>query len=134
MSSVSSLSFFFFFFFPVVALVLVPVDFCASTSRTDITGRTAASAASTGAPSRSIAPSAPTLAASAAALPGVLSHHGQPEFGAAVAPCCVESELLSMIDTVDSRMQIYRETMAEMAPGEFSKRIFALEKRIYRHD
>ena len=64
----------------------------------------------------------------------LLSHHGQPEFGAAVVPCCVESELLSMIDTVDSRMQIYRETMAEMAPGEFSKRIFALEKRIYRHD
>jgi len=64
----------------------------------------------------------------------LLSHHGQPEFGAAVAPCCVESELLSMIDTVDSRMQIYREAMAEMEPGQFSKRIFALDKRIYRHD
>lgn len=64
----------------------------------------------------------------------LLSHHGQPEFGAAVVPVCVESELLSLIDTVDSRMQIYREAMAELQPGEFSKRIFALEKRIYRHD
>ena len=64
----------------------------------------------------------------------LLSHHGQPEFGAAVVPMCAESELLSLIDTVDSRMQIYREAMAEIQPGEFSKRIFALEKRIYRHE
>jgi len=64
----------------------------------------------------------------------LLSHHGQPEFGAAVVPVCAESELLSLIDTVDSRMQIYRENLVELEPGQFSKRIFALEKRIYRHD
>ncbi len=64
----------------------------------------------------------------------LLSHHGQPEFGAAVAPACAESELLSLIDTMDSRMEIYREAMEETQPGQFSKRIFALEKRIYRHD
>ncbi len=63
----------------------------------------------------------------------LLSHHGQPEFGAAVVPMCPESELLSMIDTIDSRMEIYRETMEETPVGEFSKRIFALEKRIYHH-
>ena len=64
----------------------------------------------------------------------LLSHHGQPEFGAAVVPACAESELLSLIDTIDSRMEIYRETLAELEPGQFSKRIFALDKRIYRHD
>lgn len=63
----------------------------------------------------------------------LLSHHGQPEFGAAVVPMCAESELLSLIDTMDSRMEIYREAMEETPEGEFSKRIFALEKRIYHH-
>ena len=63
----------------------------------------------------------------------ILSHHGQPEFGAAVVPMCAESELLSLIDTMDSRMEIYREAMEETPEGEFSKRIFALEKRIYHH-
>ena len=34
----------------------------------------------------------------------ILSHHGEPEFGAAVKPICAESELLSQIDMLDSRM------------------------------
>lgn len=63
----------------------------------------------------------------------VLSHHGEPEFGAAVKPMCAESELLSYIDMIDSRMEIYRENLEGMEPGEFSNRIFSLEKRIYRH-
>jgi 3'-5' exoribonuclease len=63
----------------------------------------------------------------------LLSHHGQPEFGAAVVPVCPESELLSLIDSVDSRMEIYREELADVPVGGFSKRIFALEKRIYHH-
>ena len=63
----------------------------------------------------------------------VLSHHGEPEFGAAVKPMCAESELLSYIDMIDSRMEIYRETLENMNSGEFSNRIFALEKRVYRH-
>jgi len=63
----------------------------------------------------------------------LLSHHGQPEFGAAVVPMCAESELLSLIDTIDSRMEIYREAMEETPAGDFSKRIFALDKKIYHH-
>ncbi|MGM9619641.1 MAG: 3'-5' exoribonuclease YhaM family protein [Oscillospiraceae bacterium] len=63
----------------------------------------------------------------------LLSHHGEPEFGAAVRPACAESELLSLIDMVDSRMEIYRETFEEVPAGEFSGRIFALEKKIYHH-
>ena len=63
----------------------------------------------------------------------ILSHHGEPEFGAAARPVCAESELLSCIDRIDSRMEIYRETFQEVPVGAFSGRIFALEKRIYHH-
>lgn len=63
----------------------------------------------------------------------ILSHHGEPEFGAAVRPMCAEAELLSEIDKIDSRMEIYAETLAEMNPGQVSDRIFALEKKIYKH-
>ena len=41
----------------------------------------------------------------------IISHHGEPEFGAAVRPVCAESELLSYIDMIDSRMEIYREVL-----------------------
>lgn len=63
----------------------------------------------------------------------LLSHHGQPEFGAAVLPQCAESELLYLIDSVDSRMEIYQEALDETPAGTFSKKIFALDKRIYHH-
>ena len=64
----------------------------------------------------------------------ILSHHGEPEFGAAVQPMCAEGELLSYIDMIDSRMEIYRETLEEVPAGEFSRRIFALDRRIYHHN
>ena len=63
----------------------------------------------------------------------IISHHGEPEFGAAVRPLCAEAELLSLIDAVDSRMEIYRETYDTMEPDTFSPRIFALEKKVFRH-
>ncbi len=62
----------------------------------------------------------------------ILSHHGEPEFGAAVRPLCAEAELLHLIDLIDSRMEIYAETLEGMAPGSFSGRIFALDRKIYR--
>ena len=63
----------------------------------------------------------------------ILSHHGEPDFGAAVRPMCAEAELLSLIDLVDSRMEIYAEALQELPEGTFSSRIFALDKKIYRH-
>ena len=63
----------------------------------------------------------------------ILSHHGEPEFGAAVVPMCAEAELLHLIDLIDSRMEIYAETFKNMDTGTFSDRIFALEKKIYKH-
>ena len=62
----------------------------------------------------------------------ILSHHGEPERGAAVVPKCAEAELLSLIDMIDSRMEIYAETLAEVEKGHFSGRVFALDKKLYR--
>ena len=65
----------------------------------------------------------------------ILSHHGEPEFGAAVKPMFAEAELLSQIDMLDSRMEIYAETLPAVPTGSFSSRIFALDsKRIYHHE
>ena len=64
----------------------------------------------------------------------ILSHHGEPEYGAAVRPVCAESELLSYIDKIDSRMEIFREVFEEVPAGEFSGRIFALDKKVYHHN
>ena len=65
----------------------------------------------------------------------ILSHHGEPEFGAAVLPQCAEAELLSLVDQIDSRMEIYREVLAPLKAGEFSQRVFALDnRRIYKHE
>lgn len=63
----------------------------------------------------------------------ILSHHGEPEFGAAVVPVCMESELLHLIDKIDSRVEIYRKAFEEVPVGAFSSRIFALEHRVYHH-
>ena len=64
----------------------------------------------------------------------VLSHHGEPDFGAAVRPVCAESELLSYIDMMDSRMEIYAETFQKTELGAFSDKVFALDgKNLYRH-
>ena len=63
----------------------------------------------------------------------ILSHHGEPEFGAAVRPMCAEAELLSYIDLIDSRMEIYAENLPDVPVGTFSNRIFSLDKKIYHH-
>lgn len=63
----------------------------------------------------------------------ILSHHGKPEHGAAVVPVCLEAELLSCIDMLDSRVEIYSEATANLSTGEFSPRIYALEKQVLKH-
>ena len=62
----------------------------------------------------------------------ILSHHGKPEYGATVEPQCAESELLSIIDLMDSRMEIYAETLHTTDSGSFSERIFALDRKVYK--
>lgn len=62
----------------------------------------------------------------------LLSHHGQPEFGAAVVPKTAEAEALSYIDMLDSRMEIYAEALEGVEPGSFSENIWSLGKSVYK--
>ena len=63
----------------------------------------------------------------------ILSHHGEPEYGAAVRPTCAEAFLLHNIDVMDARMETYREQLGQMQVGEMSNVIPALDARVYRH-
>lgn len=64
----------------------------------------------------------------------VLSHHGDPEFGAAVRPMFIEAELLSELDLMDSRVYEMREAVAGTKPEEFSGRIWAMDNRkLFNH-
>lgn len=64
-----------------------------------------------------------------------LSHHGEPEFGAAVRPMFIEAELLSELDLMDSRVYAMREALSAAEPDEFSGRIWALDNRkLYNHN
>ena len=66
----------------------------------------------------------------------LLSHHGQPEFGAAVYPCCAEAELLCLLDMLDSRMEICAEKLDGVEPGTFTDRLYTLggTQRLYQHN
>lgn len=59
----------------------------------------------------------------------LVSHHGEPEFGAAVRPLFVEAEILSQIDMLDAKVEIYRETTETMQSGAFSDKVFPLGGR-----
>ncbi len=59
----------------------------------------------------------------------ILSHHGSPEYGAAVVPKIPEAEMLSYIDMLDSRMEILREALESVEPGAFTGRIGTLDGR-----
>ncbi len=64
-----------------------------------------------------------------------LSHHGEPEFGAAVRPMFIEAELLSELDLMDSRVYEMREAVTSTKPEDFSSRIWAMDNRkLYNHD
>lgn len=64
----------------------------------------------------------------------VLSHHGEPEFGAAVRPMFIEAELLSELDMMDARIYEMREATADTAKGEFSGRMWSMDNRkLYNH-
>ena len=64
----------------------------------------------------------------------IVSHHGIRDYGAITVPATAEAELLSYLDLIDSRMEIYREALADIEPGQFSKPVPALDrKRLFRH-
>ncbi len=61
----------------------------------------------------------------------VLSHHGDPEYGACVYPLTREALLLSMIDDMDAKMKVLDKAFKNTQKGEFSDRIFALGNRAF---
>lgn len=64
----------------------------------------------------------------------IISHHGEPEFGAAVRPMFIEAEILSELDLMDSRIYEMREAVNSTAADEFSSRLWALDNRkLYNH-
>lgn len=64
----------------------------------------------------------------------ILSHHGEPEFGAAVRPMFIEAELLSELDLMDARLYEMREALESTDKGEFTGKMWALDNRkLYNH-
>ncbi len=64
----------------------------------------------------------------------VLSHHGEPEFGAAVRPMFIEAELLSELDLMDSRIYEMREAVEGAEEDGFSGKVWAMDNRkLFNH-
>ena len=64
----------------------------------------------------------------------VLSHHGEPEFGAAVRPMFLEAEILSELDLLDARMYEVEEAVGNAPAGDYTSRLWALDNRkFYNH-
>ncbi len=65
----------------------------------------------------------------------VLSHHGDPEFGACQRPMFLEAILLSQLDMLDATVYEVNEAVEPLEKGEFSGRMWALDNRkLYKHD
>lgn len=58
----------------------------------------------------------------------LISHHGQPTFGACKRPETPEALMLWIIDTIDSKMRVLEEKFENLEPGTFSEGIAVLDK------
>lgn len=64
----------------------------------------------------------------------VISHHGEPEFGAAVRPMFLEAEILSQLDKLDATIYEINEAVSGVNEGEFTQRMWALDNRkLFNH-
>lgn len=64
----------------------------------------------------------------------LISHHGDPEFGAAVRPLFIEAEILASLDRLDARIVEVNNAVSGVAVGGFSTRQWALDNRaFYNH-
>ena len=63
----------------------------------------------------------------------VLSHHGDPNCGSVKEPVIIEAELVHALDMLDSRREIYLETLAVTPICSWSPKVYALNRSIYRH-
>ena len=63
-----------------------------------------------------------------------ISHHGEPEFGAATRPLFLEAEILSELDSLDANIYEIESCLADVSPREFSNRQWALhDRKFYNH-
>ncbi len=64
----------------------------------------------------------------------LISHHGKPEFGAAVRPGFIEAEVLSQLDLFDANMYEMADAVQGVKKGEFTGRLWMLDnRRLYNH-
>ena len=64
----------------------------------------------------------------------IISHHGTPEFGAAVRPMFLEAEILSELDTLDATVYEITSTVSSVEDHGFSQRQWALDNRkLFNH-
>lgn len=64
----------------------------------------------------------------------IISHHGVPEYGAAVRPMFLEAEILSSLDALDATIYEINAATSKVNVGEFSDRQWALDNRkLYNH-
>ncbi|MDE8105050.1 3'-5' exonuclease, partial [Erysipelothrix rhusiopathiae] len=59
----------------------------------------------------------------------ILSHHGKLEYGSPVLPMIKEAEMLTFIDNIDARTNMFEKFYDDLEEGEFSTRMFALDNR-----
>jgi len=59
----------------------------------------------------------------------LISHHGNPEFGAAMRPMFLEAEVLAELDLLDARIDEVNTALQGVQPGEYTNRIWALDNR-----
>ncbi len=59
----------------------------------------------------------------------ILSHHNEPEYGSPKKPMLPEGELLCHIDMIDARMFDMKKVLDGVEKGEFSEKIWLLDKR-----
>lgn len=71
----------------------------------------------------------------------ILSHHGQPDFGAAKIPATPEAIFVSLLDNLDAKMNMALtvarddESPSNAAEGDFTEKMWALENvRLFRPD
>ena len=63
----------------------------------------------------------------------VLAHHGKMEFGSPVLPMIPEAEVLTLLDNLDARMYMMKQSLDTTQPGHFGPLVFALEGRMIYH-
>lgn len=64
----------------------------------------------------------------------LLSHHGTPEHGAAVAPKLPEAQILASIDSTDANLDKFRTVLQKLKPGTSSPKLPGMENGAFRHE